>query len=891
MSNIHRRDLLRAGLYGAGLGLLPPSIARALSIPAKVVNRDISDVQHVVILMQENRSFDHYFGLLQGVRGFGDRFMLPRYNGESMLVQRNASRTVLPYYLDSSQGNGLVVGTPHSWGDAHDAWDHGRMTHWPVAKNDVSMGYLKAENLDYHTALANTFTLCDHYHSALPGGTNSNRIHMWTGTNHGTTARSDGAEMCVVNNDGWDTLAGTPLENSLTWTTYPERLQAAGISWKVYQFLPDNFTDNPLSGFQSFRECYSRVNNGNLASYNDAATLPPVDYVEALHDNPASPLYEPLYKGIGKTEPGYLVDPLINFRAEALAGTLPQVSWLVPPKNYTEHPGGGPPSLGACYISQVLDALTANPDTWAKTVFLINYDENDGSFDHLVPPCPPSPLPGGGYAGKSTVDTTRDYMNVPNATNLEPGDGQPYGPGPRVPMLVISPFSRGGYVNSQVHDHTSVIRFLEQRFGVMEPNISAWRRAVMGDLSSAFDFANPNDDQSFVTDLPVPNLITAVLEYAQQSSQAYVEPPAEDAQSLPAQAPGSRPARALPYRLDVRAEARDGGLMLHFDNAGAVGAVFHVYDRYRLADIPRRYTVEAGKTLTDEWSVADTRSGLYDLWVLGPNGFHRLFRGSAGSLAVEVATGFEQATRTLRLSLHNTGSLPADAVITAAAHRDDGPWPLRLAPGASEERSFVLDASQGWYDFTVRGPGGLLRRVAGHLENGAASVSDPEMGGAQTVEEFGFADRDDALPGSMVESAPAVLQGFSGYLPIRATPGTEFSLDDGPYVADAPPVCAGQSLRLRHAAAASLSAETLSTVTVGSGEARFRSKTVAQLPSDPGPGPGPGPGPTPGRPGTEAEGRFGGALGEALLVPLAAAALRRRRDHRDPDEVRDPSLP
>ncbi|ROH91702.1 phospholipase C, phosphocholine-specific [Stagnimonas aquatica] len=876
MSTLDRRDFLRAGLYGAGLGLLPPSIARALSIPAKVVNRDITDVQHVVILMQENRSFDHYFGLLQGVRGFGDRFMLPRYNGESMLVQRNASRTVLPYYLDSREGNGLVVGTPHSWGDAHDAWDHGRMTHWPVAKNDVSMGYLKPEDLDYHTALANSFTLCDHYHCALPGGTNSNRIHLWTGTNRGTTARSEGAEMCVVNNDGWDTLNGTPLENSLTWTTYPERLQAAGVSWKVYQFLPDNFTDNPLSGFKAYRDAYGRINNGNLASYSDAATLPPVDYVEALHDNPDSPLYEPLYKGIGKTEPGYLVDPLINFRLAALTGTLPQVSWLVPPKNFTEHPGGGPPSLGACYISQVLDALTANPDTWAKTVFLINYDENDGNFDHLPPPCPPSPLPDGGYAGKSTVDTSRDYMNVPNATNLEPGDGQPYGPGPRVPMLVISPFSRGGYVNSQVHDHTSVIRFLEQRFGVMEPNISPWRRAVMGDLSSAFDFANPNDDRSFVRELPSTNLLGAVLQYAQQSSQAYVEPPAEDAQSLPVQAPGSRPARALPYRLEVRAQAAADGLELQFENHGEAGAVFQVYDRYRLSDIPRRYTVEAGKTLADHWTAFDATTGLYDLWVLGANGFHRLFRGSADSAAVEIHTQFEPATRTLRLSLRNSGSTPADCVITAAAHRNDGPWPLRLAPGASEEKIFELDASEGWYDFTVRGPGGLLRRLAGHLENGSASTSDPEMGAPQAVAAFSFADRLEALPGEAVESAQAVLGGYSGYLPIQAGPGTEFSLDGGPWVADAPPVCAGQSLRLRHRAASTLATEALSRIRVGALDVGFRSKTVAQLPSpDPAPGLG-------------HEGRYGGALGEAALAALGAAALARRALDESPCEETAP---
>ena len=885
MTDLHRRDFLRASAYGAGLGLLPASIARALQIPAKVVNADITDVQHVVILMQENRSFDQYFGLLQGVRGFGDRFTLPRYNGESMLVQRNAARTVLPYHLDSTQGNGLVVGTPHSWGDAHAAWDGGRMANWPVSKNDVSMGYLKATDLPYHTALANAFTLCDHYHSALPGGTNSNRIHLWTGTNRGTTARSEGAEMCVINNDGWDTTSGTPLENSLTWTTYPERLQEAGVSWKVFQFLPDNFTDNALSGFKNYRDAYARVNNGNLTNYNNVEPVQPVDYNPVIHDNPASPLYEPLYKGIGKTEPTY-PDTLANFRAEVLAGTLPQVSWIVGPRIYTEHPGGGPPSQGAYFIGQMLDALTANPDVWAKTVLFINYDENDGSFDHLPPPCPPSPLAGGGYAGKSTVDTTRDYMNVPNATNLDAGDGQPYGPGPRVPMFVVSPFSRGGFVNSEVHDHTSVIRFLEQRFGVMEPNISPWRRAVMGDLMSAFDFANPNTSPDFLARLPVQDPVTAFAQSLSQSAQAYVEPPAEDAQTLPVQAIGSRPARPLPYVLNVEAAANaaSNSVMLSFSNGGSAAAVLHVYNRYQLDALPRRYTVEAGKSLNDVW-MADASTGLYDLWVLGPNGFHRLFRGSRESSALQVGSRSDAATRTLFITVKNTGAAATVCNITAAAHRTDGPWPVPLTAGTMRELPFVLTDSQGWYDFTVRGAGGLLHRIAGHLENGTASISDPEMAAPQAAAVFGFAEKTDVALSSLVMSDAVAIGGFSAYLPISVAEGTEFSLDGGPFVTSAPPVCTGQTVTLRHTSASVLSTVKTSSVTVGSVTATLKSVTASTV--VPTPSPTPLPSPTPPLPAAANGGRFGGALGEMTLVALAAAVGLKRmgKDKRNEDQA------
>jgi phospholipase C len=133
--------------------------------------------------MQENRSFDHYFGTLPGVRGFADRLTIPQPSGANVWQQSDGSRTVLPFYLDSTKGNALLAGGAHSWTDAHSAWDNGRMTQWPKYKGDVSMGYLQSADLPFHFALANAFTICDAYHCSLHGGTNSNRIFMWTGTN------------------------------------------------------------------------------------------------------------------------------------------------------------------------------------------------------------------------------------------------------------------------------------------------------------------------------------------------------------------------------------------------------------------------------------------------------------------------------------------------------------------------------------------------------------------------------------------------------------------------------------------------------------------------------------------------------------------------------------
>jgi phospholipase C len=725
MSTLDRRRFLQAAAAGTALGAFPASIRRALAIPANNVTGTISDVQHVVILMQENRSFDHYFGTMAGVRGYGDRITIPQPGGASVWQQSDGSRTVMPYYLDHTQGNALTAGGAHSYGDAHQAWDNGRMTHWPQYKADVSMGYLQQADLQYQFALANAFTICDAYHCSLMGGTNSNRIHLWSGTNHGTSASSNGATVAVVNNDGWDGTSTTPLADSLTWTTYPERLQAAGVSWKVYQNLPDNYTDNSLSGFLNFRNAYQAV-NGQLDSYSNGLSVPYTPLLDSI---------SPLYKGIGNTMPEDDGIFLTALQADVSAGQLPQVSWIVAPELYCEHPGASAPGQGAWYIQQVLDILTSNAAVWGSTVLIIDFDENDCFFDHLPPPAPPSPRGDGTYAGASTVDASLDYFNVPSAPGGggETPDGSPYGPGPRVPMLVISPWSRGGWVNSQAFDHTSVLRFLEQRFGVVESNISPWRRAVFGDLTSAFNFATPNDGA--LPSLPLQDQVTAGLLYLQQSTAGAVPVPAAGTQQAPPQASGTRPSRALPYELHVASQVDgvNGLVQLAFSNTGAAAAVFHVYDRLNLGQMPRRYTVEAGKQLIDSWSVGNGEGTGYDLWVLGPNGFHRAFQGNAGNAgdgAQEIQVCYDVANGNVYVALLNNGPQSATFTVTPNAYFSTAPQSFVVAPGGQVQAHWDLSGSGSWYDFSVTTDGSspITRRFAGRVETGFDGISDPAMG-------------------------------------------------------------------------------------------------------------------------------------------------------------------
>jgi phospholipase C len=300
---------------------------------------------------------------------------------------------------------------------------------------------------------------------------------------------------------------------------------------------------------------------------------------------------------------------------------------------------------------------------------------------------------------------------------------------------VVSPWSRGGWVNSQAFDHTSVLRFIEARFGVKETNISAFRRAVCGDLTSAFNFVSPNNEA-------LPTLAgrktKAQADQLRTDQQALSQVPFPALPQLPLQAKGTRPSRALPYELhtSARIDAIGGKVQLLFANTGTAAAVFHVYDKLNLDRLPRRYMVEPGKTLDDAWNAMRDDSGFYDLWVLGPNGFHRHFKGDlnalrAGDVAVpEVRVCYDIANGNVYLEMHNRGKNACKFTVRAKAYRTDGPWTATVAGGAKAELHWDLASSGAWYDFAVTcdADTSFVRRFAGRVETGKHSVSDPAMG-------------------------------------------------------------------------------------------------------------------------------------------------------------------
>jgi phospholipase C len=692
-----RRTFLQLLTTGALSALFPPSISRALSIPAHYRTGTIQDVEHIVIMMQENRSFDHYFGTLRGVRGYGDSRTINLPAGSPVWYQPNGNGYLLPFHPGAPNlGLQFIEDLAHDWTSTHEAWNEGKYDQWVPSKGTTTMAHLVRSDIPFHYALADAFTICDAYHCSLLGPTDPNRYYMWTGW---------------VGNDG---SGGGPVvdnaEAGYGWSTFPELLQNAGISWKIYQDIGLGLTAEQFWGF---------TDNAYIGNYGDNSLLYFHQYQHAL---PGTPLANGAKTGTNISVGGTLFD---IFRQDIANGQLPQVSWVVAPEAYTEHPNW-PANYGAWYVSQILDALTDNPDVWSKTAFFLTYDENDGFFDHVVPPTvPPSQT-----QGASNIDTTFEIF--PGSSQYASG---PYGMGVRVPMVVISPWSKGGWVNSQVFDHTSLIRFIERRFGsqypgILENNISKWRRAVSGDLTSAFNFASPND-----ASVPLPSTIAYMPPDNQRHSDYKPVPPA--VQALPAQEPGLRPARALPYELHARgaADFGEGVVNLHFGNTGKAAAVYQVYSGDGQTG-PWTYTVAPHTELSASWSLTANGQTEYDLSVFGPNGFLRVFKGSiSGSekanLVASIIYDVDSDGVILGIANHGQESIEVSIVSSYSKRMVNH----RLKQNGEVSEFFPLHSSYGWYDFTIttRSDSGFERRLAGHLETGRDSMTDPAIGTSQTA--------------------------------------------------------------------------------------------------------------------------------------------------------------
>ncbi|MES2063968.1 MAG: phospholipase C, phosphocholine-specific [Bacteroidota bacterium] len=847
-----RRDFIKkaAMLTGAaGLtNLLPASIQKAMAInPAP--GTTWADAEHIVLLMQENRSFDHCFGTLKGVRGYNDPRAITLPNKNPVWLQSNKKgETYAPFHLDIKNTSATWMNClPHSWANQVNARNDGKFDQWLNEKRSgieeykdmpLTLGYHNRQDIPFHYAFADAFTVCDQHFCSSLTGTTPNRLFFWTGT-----IREEQNEQARARVWNEDADYGT-----LTWTTYPERLEDAGISWKCYQnemSVPldfedeeeswlSNFGDNPLEYFKQYNiklykkhilylqkrkvalpaeieamekklaalpkgdahidhiQLQLKQLKADLESLNnDPSQLDPASFdklsakekslhLKAFAVNTGDPHYRELstlkYDDSGtkremKVPKG---DVLHQFREDVKTGKLPTVSWLTAPENFSDHPSA--PWYGAWYLSEVLDILTHNPEVWKKTIFILTYDENDGYFDHIPPFTAPHSHKKGTGKVSNGIDTRVDFVTAeqehdrndfPKKYDRENSIGLGY----RVPMVIASPWSRGGYVNSEVFDHTSTLQFLEtfisKKTGkkVKEHNISDWRRTVCGDLTSAFrpyngeKIANPTflEKDEFVEGIHKAQFKKVPSAYKSLSADdvALIKKAPHASPYMPRQEKGIKPACPLSYELyaDGMLSEDKKSFEIKFKAGNtvfgdkAVGAPFNVYapGNYASFHNPQKmeavrtwsYAAKAGDTLTDNWPLNEFENNNYYLRTYGPNGFYRAFKGNANDPGIGVQLAYQTSGKKLTgnvvLTFWLVGTTTPVTVDVVDNAYKTGAKQLTIQQESFAPQTIKLDLGKqhGWYDFSikVKGYGDFEKRYAGRVETGNPSYSDPVMGG------------------------------------------------------------------------------------------------------------------------------------------------------------------
>ena len=835
--NSRREFIRKASALAGGTGLLhvlPESIAKAIAInPAP--GSTWMDAEHIVLLMQENRSFDHTYGTLQGVRGFNDpRAITIRDNKLVWLQQNKEGETYLPFRFDIKNTKITWMNSlPHAWDNQVDARNNGKYDGWLDHKHSgdpnyagmpLTLGYYTRADIPFYYSLADAFTVCDQHFCSSLTGTTPNRLYFWTGTIR--EKQDENAKANVWNEDA-DYLT------MVNWKTFPERLEENGISWKIYQnelsvgvgFDDDedrwlaNFGDNPIEYFTQFNvklhpefiaalptvekqlhaelskrqqklstlnaasneakqlqgeiEWFKRNLEKNIEDQKTATKgkfehLSPFAkniHQKAFVTNRNDPFYHQLtsikYKD-GNEDRTVKVpkgDVLHQFRHDVESGQLPTVSWLVAPENFSDHPSSA--WYGAWYISEVMDILTKNPEVWKKTIFILTYDENDGYFDHVPPFVAPHPYNKDSGRASKNIRTGVDYVANEEQQSLKSyARESSIGLGFRVPLVIASPWSRGGWVNSEVFDHTSSLQFLEKflnrKYGkkIVESNISEWRRNVCGDLTSVFRPYNNEklnkptflERDEFIESIHKAQFKNAPSNYRQLSKEEIeqVNMNPHSSSLMASQEPGIRSSCALPYELYADGVLLDDknhfGIVLKAGNVFfrelSAGSPFHIYvpGKYKGEAVKSwAYAVAAGDALKDEWALANFENGEYHLRVYGPNGFFREFKGNKTDADIDIRMQYEQRNHQTTgngiVRMINHDKKPVAIIITDNSYKS-GSKEQTIAAGAAKDILIQTARSFGWYDFSVRIKGNdfFERKYAGRVETGAPSKTDPLMG-------------------------------------------------------------------------------------------------------------------------------------------------------------------
>ncbi len=835
-----RREFLRKAIMLSGasglVNVMPSAIQKAMAIdPAP--GSTYLDAEHVVILMQENRSFDHAFGSLSGVRGFNDPRAVILPDKKPVWFQTDSSgNTYAPFRLNIKDSKSTWTGDlPHSRASQVDAYNSGRYDNWLPSKKSnnqkyasmpLTLGHYTREDLPFNYAMADAFTICDQNFCSAMTSTTPNRSYFWTGKIMSTV---DDLPKANIRNEDYSYA-------KQTWKTFPELLEENGISWGFYQnelssvggfqgqerSWLGNFGCNLLEFFAvynvKFRERYTdnlqkrvdtlpgeinklqeespssedrakkvqasirdkqkaldaaqnELEKWNKKNYENLSPQQKSLYKRAFITNQGDPEYRSLDKltYMDKDTQRELAIPkgdlLHQFRTDVNAGKLPTVSWLAGPQNFSDHPSA--PWYGAWYVSEILDILTKNPDVWKKTIFIVTYDENDGYYDHIPPfSIPDINKPETGKVSKG-IETELEYVRLTNELKQGIPEKQareaPIGLGFRVPMLIASPWSRGGKVCSQVFDHTSTLQFLENFINnkynknIYFENISTWRRTICGDLTSAFTPFNPQKDNLAFLDRNqfVESIHNAKFKEDPGNFKVISDQQIETALKtgnykdlMSQQEIGKRVSVALPYQLSTKGQLVDVGkfqisMKADKDLFGnrAAGSPFRVYAPGSYIDSKGKtancmnwaFAVKPGDEIQYEWPIEAFEKGNYQLHLHGPNGFYREFKGTSQDPQIEITAvpELKRVTRVLTgnilLSITNNGANSISLMVNDLSYKKGVLAKKTIKGNTTENMVIDLQNSYGWYDFSVSSPDNkeYLQRYAGRVETGKESFTDP----------------------------------------------------------------------------------------------------------------------------------------------------------------------
>jgi phospholipase C len=444
---------------------------------------NVEVLNHIVFLAQENRSFDHYFGAMRqywAQNGYPDQSLdgLPQFNptsGQAPLYGPapaiagcnpsapppsdclyDSNNQIASYHLITH----CIENPSPSWNESHVDWDYNDLVGQQAATlngfvwaaghdaraeqppfNDVNgvraMGYYDGGDLNYYYFMASNFATSDRWFNPTMARTQPNREYLIAATSQGY--------VYPLGTDSQDTAL-------LTATTIFQELQSAGISWKIYVDPQGSTCSGPPY---------------------DPACLIGLSYAQNFAWGATIPTQYPQN-----------IAPISQYFTDLKNGTLPQVAQIEPASDagFDEHPSNSDAEpndiqLGSNYVSSIINGLMTS-SAWASSAFILTYDEFGGLYDHVSPQLAVSPdgikpvdlLPGD--ICTETTGPTCDFVYT----------------GYRVPLIVISPYTKKNYVSHSVADTTAILKLIETRFNL--PALTQ-RDAAQIDMTEFFDFGNP----------------------------------------------------------------------------------------------------------------------------------------------------------------------------------------------------------------------------------------------------------------------------------------------------------------------------------------------------------------------------------------------------------------